>query len=118
MTLNDSLNLERIQKQAFRLILGDKYTSYYEACKFLQTETLANRRIKICETFAKKELKRKNSFFEPFVPKFTGRHTAKKKVKEYTCLTDRFFKSSIPFLSRLLNSEKLTSRHWMFDNES
>ena len=50
-------DLERVQKSALRLILGNKYTSYSEALKLLNIETLEDRRKLLCLKFAKNCLK-------------------------------------------------------------
>ena len=44
LTLENELDLERIQKSVFRLILGDKYTSYESAMTVLGMDSLKDRR--------------------------------------------------------------------------
>ena len=55
--------IERIRKVAFKIILGERYTSYEFSCQNFNTTTLENRREKICKSFITKNLKSKNSFF-------------------------------------------------------
>ena len=55
LTKKQSSDIERIQKILFKLILGDNYDDYNQACKFLGTQTLEKRRIKLCLKFAKKK---------------------------------------------------------------
>ena len=57
LTRKDSKDLERVQKSALKVILGDKYTSYKEALKTIRIDSLEERRQKICLRFAQQCLK-------------------------------------------------------------
>ena len=46
---------ERIQRISFRLILGPAYENYKQACEYLGTQTLEERRVKLCLKFARKK---------------------------------------------------------------
>ena len=98
-----SKKIEAIQKLAFKLILKEKYKSYKNACQLLNTDTLKDRRSAICTKFALKNLKSGNSLFTQVDPQVQPTRR-KKKVKEFRCNTNRFFRSSLPYLSRLINS--------------
>ena len=50
-------DLERVQKSAVKIILGNKYQNYEEALDELGIETLEERRKTLCYRFAKKCLK-------------------------------------------------------------
>ena len=50
-------SLERVQKSALKVILGKKYTSYNNALKELNIDSLQDRRESLCLKFAKKCLK-------------------------------------------------------------
>ena len=54
LTKQQSMEIERIQKISFRIILGNNYTSYIQACNFLSAQTLEERRDKLCLKFARK----------------------------------------------------------------
>ena len=103
LTKQQSADIERVQKISFKLILGDQYENYDNACNFFSTETLEQRRVKLCLKFASKNLKSENSLF---IRNTSARNTRQKPklVKEIKCRTKRFEKSSIPYLSRLLNT--------------
>ena len=58
LTQKQSKEIERVQKVAFRIILTNKYRNYENALKSLDAETLHQRRINICKSFATKNLKR------------------------------------------------------------
>ena len=55
LTKQQSADIERVQKIAFRLILGQKYENYKQACNLLSTQTLEERRVKLCFKFALKK---------------------------------------------------------------
>ena len=88
LTLKDSKMIERIQKVAFRIILGERYISYEFSCQNFNTTTLENRREKICKSFATKNLKSKNSFFS-LVQKNVNTRSNVNKVREFKCRTER-----------------------------
>ena len=98
----ENSEIESIQKLAFRMILGHSYKSYTDACAMFSTETLEQRRQKICHRFAMKNIQSENCLFT-----LTNRNHSlrnkKKIVQEYKCRTTRFQKSSLPFLAKLAN---------------
>ena len=57
LTGEDRLRIERVQKCALSIILGENYASYKSALKQLKLETLFSRRQTLCKKFAKKSLK-------------------------------------------------------------
>ena len=62
-----------------------------------------NRQIKLCLKFAKKNYKSDKCMFMKISNSIQT--WSKNVVKDYKCRTDRFQKSSLPYLSRLLNTE-------------
>ena len=86
-----------------KIILQDRYINYQLACLTFGTQTLEQRRIKLCTKFATKNLKSDNSFFTTVG---TSVNTRQKSdlVQEFKCNYGRFQKSSLPFLARLINS--------------
>ena len=103
LTKQQSNDIERVQKLAFRIILGDNYANYETACDILYADTLETRRIKLCSKFAAKNLKSEHPMFQKVG---THANTRQKSdlVKEYRCNFGRYQKSSIPFLAKLLNT--------------
>ena len=57
ITGEQRLDLERIQKSGFHIILGELYVSYSTALKLLSMETLNTRRTKLCKKFVRKSVK-------------------------------------------------------------
>ena len=56
LTQGNVKDIERIQKSAVRLIIGNKYTTYQEGLQTLNNQTLKERRKDLCAKFAKKKL--------------------------------------------------------------
>lgn len=101
---SDSCKIERVQKMAFAIILKRKYSSYDTARQNLNMTTLKERRDILCKRFAMnlyKDPKHKEIFqtIDPNRP-----NTRNKQVlKEFTCRTERFYKSAVPHMTRLIN---------------
>ena len=101
-------NLERVQKATVRLIMGQTYTGYENGLKALNIETLDKRRDRLCLMFAKNCLKSEKlrNLFERNNP--THKMKKRNKPKSFKCKkirTERYKKSSIPFMTNLLNNE-------------
>ena len=109
LTKQQAEDIERIQKIAFKIILGGKYVNFQLACKMLSAQTLEMRRIKLCLKFGKKNLKSENCLFTKIT---TNVNTRQKSdlVKEYKCNKGRFQKSSLPFLAKLINIDNRTKK--------
>ena len=102
LTIKDSGTIERIQKVAFKIILQEKFIDYKTACIYFNTTTLKERREKLCLTFATKNLKSKASFFEQREKKVNTR-SDQDIVQLIRCRTNRYEKSSLPYMAKLLN---------------
>ena len=104
ITGEQNLAIERIQKIAFHIILGDQYKSYSSALKTLGMDTLSNRRTKLCLKFAKKSSK-DPKFSKWFKIKDKQKPTRnKQKYHRVYCRTNRYEKSPISYLTNLLNN--------------
>ncbi len=105
-------NLERVQKSALRIILGDKYVSYDNALKTLKLQTLKERREELCLKFAKKCLTVPK--LQRMFPRSLNDHGMDKRSSEYfqvnRGLTERLRRSSIPYMQRLLNEHMREKR--------
>ena len=98
----EASEIESIQKLAFRMILGQSYVSYANACALFSTDTLNQRRQKICHKFAIKNINSENCLFSLASVNHNLRNR-RRLVKEYKCRTTRFKKSSLPYLAKLAN---------------
>ena len=105
LTKHDSESLERVQKSAMKVILGNRYIGYRKSLQKLDLETLHERREKLCLNFARKCLrnsKTKNLF--PINVKSHQMETRKKEKFEIQhANTERYRKSSIIYMQKLLN---------------
>ena len=99
LTQENSDDLERVQKAAVKIILGNQYKNdYEEALEKADLETLKERRIKLCLKFAKKCLQYEKT--EDIFEKRLKKHKMKTKNSETFrvnhALTDRLRNSAIP----------------------
>ena len=105
LTEEDRLTLERVQKNAFRIILQDNYKCYESAQKLLELESLFTRREKLTLRYGLKCLKlpqTRNMFpLNENTHNMKTRHT--EKYKQIKAHTERFQQSTVPYLQRILN---------------
>ena len=105
LTLENSQNLERVQKTSLKIILKSDYNTYRNALELTSLTTLSERRSKLCLNFAKKCLKNpemKQMF--PLNPNKEALDTRfREKFKVDNSRTDRHKNSAIPYMQRLLN---------------
>ena len=106
LTEQQSARLESIQKRACRIILGRSYDSYTEALKVTGLHMLSSRRSQLCTNFAI-DCTQSDRYSEWF-PLNGKTHSMKlRQTNTYHQIryrTERYGKSSIPFLGRLLNN--------------
>ena len=92
-------------------MLKNSYESYDQALTDLNMDTLEVRRRKLCIKFAKSCLKHEK--FRSMFPVNKSSHKmdkkhGKNKFFETKCKTERYKKSSVPFMQRILNEENRT----------
>ena len=99
--------IERVQRCAFYIILGKEYKGYEEALKILELESLEERRLTICEKFAKKAVKHpkyKNWFnLNQQTPTIHTRFQNINKFIPVKTRTERYRNSPLPYLTNILN---------------
>ena len=107
VTAEDSIQIERVQKSALRIILSGRYQSYNNALDQVQLETLHSRREKLCMKFARKCVKSKK-FCHWFKNEDRESITRQKnqKFRSVYCRTMRYDKSPLSYITRLLNFNK------------
>ena len=90
-----------------KIILKNSYTKYEEALEMLRMESLEDRRRRLCLKFAKNCLK--NEKMKKLFPLANKKHSmntrSKEKFKVNKANTERYRKSALPYMQRLLNSE-------------
>ena len=107
LTECDTKDIERIQKAAVRIFMGNRYQGYEEALKFLKLDSLKERRVKMALNFAKRALKLEH--FSKLLPLNESNHVMRKRNPERFVVngsnTERHRRSAVPFLQRLLNQD-------------
>ena len=107
LTNKNRSDLERVQKGAVRLIMGQNYKTYKNSLKVLKLDTLEKRREKLCLQFAKKCTM--NEKMKVMFPLNNREHKMeirnKKKYKVLKANTKRLKQSALPYMRRLLNNE-------------
>ena len=98
-------DLERVQKTALKVILGQKYKSYRNALNKMNLEDLNERRENLCLTFAQRSSRHptmKKMF--PLNKKSEGMSTRNpENYKVQHALNERLRKSPIIYMQNLLN---------------
>ena len=105
LTVENSQDLERVQKTALKIILQDDYINYEDSLDKLGLDSLSVRREKLCIRFAKSSVQNPStSDMFPLNPNATN-VTTRKREKFYVlpANTERLKKSSIPYMRRLPN---------------
>ena len=107
LTQTDCSDIERVQKAAMKVIMGTRYQGYQEALKFMEIDSLKERRVKMALNFAKKSLRL--DIFSSLFPLNENVHQMKTRNPERYVIkngnTDRMKRSAVPFLQRLLNDD-------------
>ena len=105
LTIEDSNDIERIQKIFIWIVLGSRYEDYNEACIQLKLQPLKLRRENLCLDFALKCLSDKNHsnmFTRNPVTRYSTRNHL--SFLEPNCATKRYQESPLPYLTKLLNN--------------
>ena len=104
LTVNNTVDIERVQRAALYIILGDNYRDYGSAMKTLQLESLAARREALCLKFGKKAVKHpKHSAWFKTNQNIRITRQPKPKFCPVLARTKRFEDSPISYLTQLLN---------------
>ena len=111
LTQDQGRQIEMVQKKAFVLILGRRYTSYEAALLNLKQERLDTRRQTLSYKFALKcTQSNKHSHMFPPNPNFRENMRHPKPFLEYNCHTSKYYNSPMPSLARLLNRQPKSTR--------
>ena len=105
-SLSDELcqTLELQQKRCFAIILGSKYKNYSNARLLLDLPRLDTLREKACLKWALKASRNpKHTHLFPLNVTYVNTRN-KKKYSEYFCHSAKYYKSAVPYMTRLLNS--------------
>ena len=92
LTVKQFRDIERVQKTALYIILGDSYINYDVACTLAEIEPLDLRRVDLRLKFAREDVKKDNTLFTNAKSLTTQ---CQNDVIEPKCDTRRFSKISI-----------------------
>ena len=100
----ETIKSSALPQNAHYMIFKGDDSSYSESCDTLKLEKLHLRRQKLCLNFARKEFKKPNSgIFKKKVTR-SKRIQSKFLVEEPKARTSSYTKSSLSYLSKLLNT--------------
>ena len=111
LTVQQSDQIERIQRRACRIILGyNNYSEYSRALEFLNIPSLKQRRNQLLEKFARTlVLSRHRSLLPPLcssLPNFRPLRS-NRGLFNPTCRTSRYEKSAVPQMVKIINALNL-----------
>ena len=111
LTAHQAQRIEKVQKRAVKIIAGfDK--SYGEILRQLNLDTLADRRQMLCLRLGKQILH--SQAHRDLLPQLrgsiSGKTTRRRNTLETFCCGVRLRKSSIPYMTSLINSDIMSSR--------
>ena len=104
LTQGDSCDIERVQKAALHVMLGDDYASYSAALKLTHLDTLESRRRILCSKFASRAVKHpKHKNWFKLNDKISMTSQSQPKVCPVVSRTERFCKGPIGYLTDVPN---------------
>ena len=102
LTKDDANDIERVQNIVFRIILGNQYRDYHQACLLLNTRSLHSRRMKLSLNFGLKCLK--SDRFKSIFKLNTNLSTRNsEKFDLPLARSSRYYNSPRLYITRLLN---------------
>ena len=106
LTQENSMDIERVQKNVLKFILGQKYENYESFLEKLNLENLHSRRETLCLRFAKKYAANDKTKFM-FPEKVSLKNTKNPNRYEVNfARTARYYNSARPEMQRLLNQHE------------
>ena len=100
-------DIERIQKVALKVILGDQYDTYDKACEYFHIDKLSVRRLELCTNFALKLYKSDRSCdFFTHSKKSVDTRSDQNLLSENRCRTTRCYNAPHNYLARLVNQNE------------
>ena len=103
LTRKLSDDIERVQRIAIGILVNKMEFSYNRECALLGVKPLYIRRQELCEKFAVKTASSKCRHSDLFQLQNSRYNTRHSFYREHLCHSSRFYKSSLPFLTRTIN---------------
>ena len=106
ITVAQSRDLARAQRVAMAAITGRWHPSHSSQLEELSLQPLDTRRTRLCRLFAERTAtkSRHKDIFSPVAGGRTSRSAARGLFREPLCRTASYYKSAVPYLTRLLNT--------------
>ena len=106
ITVAQTRDLARAQRVAMAAITGQWHSSHSSQIEELSLEPLDARRTRLCRRFAERTAakSRHADIFTPAAGGRTNRSAARGLFREPLCRTASYYKSAVPYLTRLLNT--------------
>ena len=118
LTKDEVKQIERVQKVALHIILGNNYINYPHALGILDIESLSTRREALCLKFAKQSAKssKYQQWFSLNESKIKGIKTRSKKkfLKPVFTRTRKYENSTIPYITNILNECSWSENEQLF----
>ena len=109
ITKFERTTIERVQRCALRIILGDGYRNYQNALEILNLEDLESRNVKLCLNFGLKAARhpKHSQWFKERL-----NHTTRSNMRYYPAFASnkRFENSPIAYITKLLNDHFMKSK--------
>ena len=106
LSFHNLTDIERVQKNALKIILQEDYCNYEHALKISNLDSLVDRREMLCLKFAKSCVKN-NTVRDMFPVNPVDYHVDTRDREVYNVMmanTERLRRSAIPYMQRMLNS--------------
>ena len=100
--------MDRVLKVGLRIIYGDTYSGFENALLLSKIKRPTAMLLRITEKFANTSFKHPkfSKWFQPQISRGVNTRSKKQKFKEIHARTERFAKSPIPYLTKILNKKQ------------
>ena len=108
LTQYERNDLDRVLKVGLRIIYGDTYSGFENALLLSKIKRPTAMLLRITEKFANTSFKHPkfSKWFQPQISRGVNTRSKKQKFKEIHARTERFAKSPIPYLTKILNKKQ------------
>ena len=117
LTESEISDIERIQKIVLKVVLGDNYSSYDQACILMNTTTLQQRRADLSLKFALSCLE--SAQHKHLFTQRKSLYYQLRNIKSFEvpfCHSERYYSSPLPHLTRILNDHFMNKNKLLQNN--
>ena len=107
LTEHEKNDLDRVAKVALKIIYGDMYCGFENTLKLANIVKPTTQLLKMTKKFANRSAKHPkfSQWFQPVPEDMVSTRSKKNTFVQIPTRTDRYYKSPIPYLTRLLNED-------------